>query len=79
MKFLKYALGKRAPKNMNETDLLNISMDNMTSINKTNESIKMTNGESTFDKINHSLFKENSSEMLSYRSPNRKSILERAR
>ena len=56
MKFLKYALGKRAPKNMNETDLLNISMDNMTSINKTNESIKMTNGESTFDKINHSLF-----------------------
>lgn len=64
---------------MNETDLLNISMDNMTSINKTNESIKMTNGESTFDKVNHSLFKENSSEMLSYRSPNRKSILERAR
>ena len=49
MKFLKYALGKRAPKNMNESDLLNNSMDNMTSVNKTNESIKMTNGESTFE------------------------------
>ena len=79
MKFLKFALGKRAPKNMNETDLFNSSMDNMTSINKTNESIKMTNGESTFEHVNHSLFKENSTEMLSYRSPKRKSVIERAR
>ena len=39
----------------------------------------MINGESTFDQINHSLFKENSSEMLSYRSPKRKSVIERAR
>ena len=49
MKFLKYALGKRAPKNLNDTNLLNDSIDNFTSINKTNESIKMINGESTFD------------------------------
>jgi hypothetical protein len=49
MKFLKYALGKRAPKNMNDTNLLNDSIDNFTSINKTNESIKMINGESTYD------------------------------